>query len=426
MVIQFGRPNTRLAIKPLAAGTLVAAAAVALAVAIARFGLGLPADHVKHLARFFLLSGGVSLLVTLGAAWLLVRENGGRLALKLGVVCVIGPVIAAINTYYTADNMLIKQQDLGLLILLLVFSGTVGVAFALAMARSLAARIELLADAATLLSGDTPAAVPEGDDEVGALGRAFNQLAARLRESDHRRLEMEEARRLLLAAVSHDLRTPLTSLRVVLEALDEGVVEDRQTAARYLTGARQQIRQLESLIDDLFELARLDAGALDLHRAAVEVDVLIDEVVESMRAQAEDAGVQLRAVVEAGLAPLQIDSQRIARVLLNLLGNALRHARRGGNVLVRVTGDDSTVRISVQDSGDGITAEDLPHLFERFYRGEKSRSRLHGGAGLGLAIARGLVEAHGGQIWAENAVDQGAVISFTLPVYRQAIDSPMH
>jgi signal transduction histidine kinase len=415
MIVRLERPEARVVFGPLIAGTLVAGAAVVLAVVIARFWLGLPADHVKHLARFFLLSGGVSLLVTLGAAWLLVHESGIGLTFKLGLVCVIGPLVAAINTYYTADNMLIKQEDLGLLILLLAFSGSVGIAFALAMARTLAARIEALAGAAAHIRG-SGVAVPEGDDEIGSLGRVLNQLAAELRASDARRKELEEARRLLLAAVSHDLRTPLTSLRVVVEALDEGVVQDRATAAGYLASARRQLQQLEALIDDLFELARLDAGALELHRAPASIAVVIDEVVESMRVQAAESGIDLAVETMHDLPLLEIDSQRIGRVLLNLLGNALRYTPAGGHVVVRAGLIDTEVRISVRDSGTGIAVEDLPQVFDRFYRGEKSRSRQHGGAGLGLAIARGLVEAHGGRIWAESSADRGAMIAFSLPV----------
>ena len=406
----------RAAAGPLAAGTLVAGLAMILAVAIARYWLGLPAEHVKSLARFFLVSGGTSLLVTLGAAWLLLRMPG-RLVVKLGVVCAIGPAVAAINTYYTADNMLIKQDDLGLLILVLLFSGSVGVAFALALARALTARIGLLARAAEgIARADRGVMAPEGPDEVGALGRVLNDLAGRLRESDARGRELEEARRLLLAAVSHDLRTPLTSLRVVVEALDEGVVEDRETARRYLASARGQLRQLETLIEDLFELSKMDAGALELHRAAVPVTDLIAPATEGLHAQAAEAEVILHAMVAPGLPPVFADSQRVARVLLNLLGNALRHTPAGGAIAVTAGPDGSFVRISVRDSGTGIAAADLPHVFERFYRGEKSRSRSHGGAGLGLAIAHGLVEAHGGRIWAESGPGEGATISFTLPI----------
>ncbi|MDB5057435.1 MAG: integral rane sensor signal transduction histidine kinase [Chloroflexi bacterium] len=410
------RPAELRALGPLAAGSLVAAIAVALAIVVARFWLGLPAEHVKNLARFLLISGGVSLLVTLSAAWLMLHRTRGRLALKLGVVCSIGPIVAAINTYYTADTMLIRQNDFGLLILLLAFSGTVGIAFALALARTLTARIGRLAHAAQRLgSGPAAVRVPEGVDEIGELGRTFNQLAVRLQESDARRNELEEARRMLLAAISHDLRTPLTSLRAVVEALSDGIVQDQQTASRYLVSARQQVRQMETLIEDLFELARLDAGALELHRSATTVATLVDEAVESLRVQAEHGGIQLVVHLAQDLPSISVDGQRIGRVLLNILGNAILFTPSGGQITVLAVSERGTVRISVRDTGAGIDDDDLPHVFESFYRGEKSRSRRHGGAGLGLAIARGLVEAHGGRIWADSESGSGTSISFTLP-----------
>jgi signal transduction histidine kinase len=411
-----GRAEVR-ALGPIAAGALVAALAVAAASLVARFWLGLPAAHAKNLARFLLESGGVSLLVTLLAATALLSRRHGRLALKLGIVCAIGPLVAAINTYYTADTMLIKQSDLGLLILLLAFSCGVGIAFALALARSLTARIGRLASAARELGrGADAVRAPEGIDEIGELGRTLNQLADRLRESDRRRRDLEQGRRQLLAAVSHDLRTPLTSLRAVVEALDEGIVQDRQTTTRYLASARQQVRQLDLLIEDLFELSRLDAGALHLERSAVPMAALVDEAVESVRPQAEGAGIRIDARVEAGLPYVDVDAQRIGRVLLNLLGNALRYTPANGTITVAAVRRDDAVMVSVRDTGAGIADDDLPHVFERFFRGERSRSRRHGGAGLGLAIARGLVEAHGGRIWAESEPGAWTMLSFSLPV----------
>ncbi len=404
------------ALGPLAIGALVAAAAVALATLLARFWLGLPADHVKDLARFLLLSGGVSLIVALGAAWVLLPRAHARLALKLGVVCVIGPLVAAINTYYTANLMLIRQSDLGLLILLLVFSGSVGIAFALALAHTLSARIGRLAEAARNLGGEgATLPVPEGTDEIGILGRTLNQMAARLDESNARRRELEEARRMLLAAVSHDLRTPLTSLRAVVEALDDGIVRDRRTADRYLTCARRQVRQLETMIEDLFELSRLDAGALPLEWSAAQMGEVVEEAVESVRPRAEEADIAVDTRIEGNLPPALMDARRIGRVLLNLLDNALRHTPQGGRLTVSVGADRGLVQVIVRDTGQGIAGEDLPHIFESFYRGEKSRSRRHGGAGLGLAIARALVEAHGGHIWADSEPGAWTAISFTLP-----------
>ena len=401
---------------PLAAGTLTAGIAVAVATLLARFLLGLPVEHVKNLALFLLESGGVSLLVSLVAAWMLLRRRG-RLALKLAVVCAVGPAVAAINTYYTADSMLIKQSDLGLLILLLAFSCGVGIAFAVALARTLAARIGRLVQAARQIGrGVATVQAPEGADEVGELGRTLNQLSARLQESDRRRREMERERQLLLAAVSHDLRTPLTSLRAVVEALGDGIVQDEQTSRRYLAGARQQVRQLETLIDDLFELSRLEAGVIRLERSAVPVVALIDEAVESVRLQAEGAGIEIESRVVDNLPLVDVDAARIGRVLLNLLANALRHTPAGGRITVAAAREGQDVLISVRDTGSGIDAADLPHIFERFYRGEKSRSRQHGGAGLGLAIARGLIDAHGSRIWAESTSGAGTAMHFTIPM----------
>ena len=194
------------------------------------------------------------------------------------------------------------------------------------------------------------------------------------------------------------------------------MVDDRETARRYLASARGQLRQLETLIEDLFELSKLDAGALELHRSLVPVTDLIAPVAEGLHAQAAEAGARLQATVAPGLPLVFADSQRMARVLLNLLGNALRHTPAGGTIAVTAEPDGPFVRIGVRDSGSGIAAADPPHVLERFYRGEKSRSRSHGGAGLGLAIAHGLVEAHGGRIWAESAPGEGATISFTLPI----------
>jgi signal transduction histidine kinase len=423
MAIQaIGRPNRAAEFRtlaPLAVGALIAAVAVAIATLAARFWLGLPADHVKNLAQFLLESGGASLLVTLASAWVLLLRMHGRLVLKLGLACAIGPVVAAINTYYTADTMLIQSSDLGLLIVLLTFSCAVGIAFAVALARTLTVRIGRLTDAAQALGrNELDVSAPEGADEIGDLGRTLNQMAARLRESDARRQEAEQARRLLLAAVSHDLRTPLTSLRAVVEALGDGVVEDKVTAARYLAGARLQARQLEVLIEDLFELSRLDAGALTLSRLEAPVADLVDEVVESVRVKAEGAGVRLDLHIEPELPAVSVDAQRIGRVVLNILDNALRYTARGGCIRVSARRESDMVRLSIRDTGTGIIAEDLPHIFESLYRGEKSRSRSHGGAGLGLAIARGLVEAHGGRIWAESETGVGTTIQFTLPIAR--------
>jgi signal transduction histidine kinase len=146
------------------------------------------------------------------------------------------------------------------------------------------------------------------------------------------------------------------------------------------------------------------------------VPILIEEAVQSWRVKAEQAGIRLDLHLATDLPPVMVDGQRIGRVLLNLLGNAIRYTSAGGSVTVEAQAEEDAVRISVRDTGVGIAVDDVPHIFDRFYRGEKSRSRQHGGAGLGLAIARGLVLAHGGRIWAESAAGVGTTVSFTVPL----------
>jgi signal transduction histidine kinase len=169
------------------------------------------------------------------------------------------------------------------------------------------------------------------------------------------------------------------------------------------------------LIDDLFQMAQLDAGGLPLDRASSSLADLISDTLESFSELAARRGVTLEGGLESDVDPVFMDTQRIGRVLNNLISNAVRHTPSGGRVEVRARRLSAGVQVTISDTGEGIYPEDLPHVFERFYRGEKSRSRLTGGAGLGLAIARGIVQAHGGQIHAESQPEQGTRFIFTLP-----------
>jgi signal transduction histidine kinase len=217
-----------------------------------------------------------------------------------------------------------------------------------------------------------------------------------------------DARRELVAWASHDLRAPIASLQAMLEAIEDGLA----SADDYLPTLREQVRTLSMLVDDLFELARIDAGALTLELRQTLVAPLVDSALRLLRPEAEARHVTLSAVVderaEGRLAP-----DKIERVLFNLLTNALRHTPVDGSVAVRVERRASDLLLRVEDSGEGLPAEAQERMFERFWRADRARSA--GGAGLGLAIARGLVEAHGGRIWAENLPLGGACISFTLP-----------
>jgi signal transduction histidine kinase len=240
-------------------------------------------------------------------------------------------------------------------------------------------------------------------------------MAAQLDEAARKQRELDTLRRDLVAWIGHDLRTPLTSIRVILEALGDGMVDDPDTVQRYLKTTQHHVRSLSVLIEDLFELAQLDAGGIHLERHPSSLSDLISDTLETFSALAARQEVRLEGNAAPGTDPVCMDVGKIGRVLANLVHNALRHTPAGGVVEVCARPSDAGVQVEVRDSGEGIHPDDLPRIFEQFYRGEKSRSRDTGGSGLGLAIARGIVEAHGGRIGVESAPGQGTRVFFTLP-----------
>ena len=256
---------------------------------------------------------------------------------------------------------------------------------------------------------------PRGRDEMAALARGFNEMAKALADAADTQRAMERTRLDLVAWAGHDLRTPLTSAMVILEALADGLVTDPQTAERYLQTAKRDLRVLGLLIDDLSLLAQIDAGGLQLARRFGSLELLIAELADSFSLQARHKGAQLLVETPEGLEPLSFDSLQMRRVLTNLLDNAVRHVREGGAVRVEARSSTEGARIEIWNDGPPIDPEDLPHVFDRFYRSDKSRSRTTGGAGLGLAIAKAIVEAHGGTITVESKSDQGTQFVLTLP-----------
>ena len=230
-----------------------------------------------------------------------------------------------------------------------------------------------------------------------------------------RRQELDTLRRNLIAWVGHDLRTPLASIRAIVEALTDGLVEDPDTVERYLRTALREIKSLSVLIDDLFQLAQLEAGGLRLELCPNSLSDLVSDTLESFSELAARQGVTLEGSADPAGDPVIMDVQRIGRALANLLANALQYTAAGDRVQVRTSKTTEGVLVEVCDTGEGIATDDLPHVFERFYRGEKSRSRATGGAGLGLAIAKGIVEAHGGRIGVESTLGEATRFFFTVP-----------
>jgi signal transduction histidine kinase len=241
-------------------------------------------------------------------------------------------------------------------------------------------------------------------------------MAERIEEADARRDAMEKSRRDLFAAISHDLRTPLSSIRVMVEALSDGVVTDRETSERYLATMTQEVERLSTLIDDLFELARIDGGALQLRLEQTVIEEVVAAAVAGAMPTAEQAKVAVSFFPGSPCARLTVDPERLTRVLANLLQNAIRHTPPDGSVTVSTNSTDAEVVVTVTDTGVGIPATEVGHVFERFYRVEKSRSRLAGGSGLGLSISKGIIEAHGGRIWIDQTGATGTRVMFALPV----------
>ncbi len=271
---------------------------------------------------------------------------------------------------------------------------------------------------ASFLAGAAAVAVPGrmGADQIllavlAAVGAALaTALAVRLAMEERSRRQIEEARRQLVAAASHDLRTPLASLRLLVESIDDGVATG-ETRDRYLKEIRTHVAVLSDLIDDLFELSRIEAGDISWTMRQVELGDLIGDTVAAMRAPAAERGVRIAADLPAGHVLAEANAEKVQRVLFNLIQNAIRHTPADGSVTVRARPAGGDVEVEVADDGEGVPAGSGERVFEAFYRGDDSRGE--DGAGLGLAISRAIVEAHGGRIWLEDG-HPGTRVRFTL------------
>jgi histidine kinase len=259
-----------------------------------------------------------------------------------------------------------------------------------------------------MAGGDYAARVPPGErDEIGELGQALNALAAALQESEQRRAA-------LIADVAHEIRTPLATVSGYLEGLADGVVEPSPALWAQL---HDETSRLNRLVDDLQELSRLEAGGASVRPAAVPPRQLIDAGIARVARAFEEEGVTLQAEPAEALPTVRADADRIVQVLTNLLTNALRYTDAGGTVTVAAARDGAAVRFSVRDTGLGIAPEHLPRVFDRFYRADSARTRAAGGSGIGLTIARAIVEAHGGRISAaSDGPGRGSTFTFTLPL----------
>lgn len=397
---------------------LVAGIVVALVVA-ALLMVGLMAPPLDELATL-VATLAVTSVLSVGLGYVLYRRGWARsssLLITLIATYIWAAVLTLINVWVMQQRMFFSEHDLVLSGVLLLFAVIIATTYGLFVASSVTDGLRELADTADrVAAGDLAARVPvQGRDEIARVSHSFNAMAAQLQAAADQQQKLDTLRRNLLAWTSHDLRTPLTSIQVRIEALNDGLITDPDALQRYYRTIRADGLALNRLIDDLFEMAQLEAGGLRLDLASASLSDLVSDTLESFRPIAEQRGVSLTAEVAPDLDPVVMDAARVGRVLSNLCANAIRHTPDGGTVHVRAYRGDAGVTVTVEDSGPGFTPADLPNVFEQFYRGEPARSRATGGGGLGLAIARGIVEAHGGRIWAENRPAGGALVGFTLP-----------
>jgi signal transduction histidine kinase len=302
---------------------------------------------------------------------------------------------------------------------LLLYGGLLAVVIAFVLTFLLSQRTispihALTVTAKRLGQGDFSQRVKSRDKgEVGDLARAFNSMADDLERAEILRHNM-------IADTAHELRTPLTNIRGYMEAIRDGVINPDTATVDSLY---EEVTLLSRLVDDLQELALADAGELKLLRQPENITTIINQAVNAIQAQTTIKGISLFTNLPVGLPLCDIDAHRIAQVLHNLLQNAMAHTPKDGSITVTAAQQNKWVKISVTDTGEGISSEELPNIFERFYRVDKSRTRATGGHGLGLTIAKRLVETHGGKIEVQSEPGKGSCFTFTISIARTLMDS---
>ena len=292
-----------------------------------------------------------------------------------------------------------------------VFAAIVALLLGTLISKHLTRPLAMLTDAASRLAGrDLGYRVPViSGDEIGALAISFNNMAETLERN-------ERLRKNLIADTAHELRTPLSILRGNLESLQEGVIK---ASPEIIISLHDEVMRITRLVNELQDISLADAGELRLNLRSVSVDELVEKATLLFSGEAKQKNVNFLVDIQAGMPQVHVDSDRIVQIVLNILNNALFYTQPGGNVTLSAVLQGDSAVFSIRDTGMGIAPEDLANVFERFYRSEQSRHRAGGGAGLGLAIAKGLVEAHGGKIWVESKVNEGSMFSFSVPVYKQ-------
>lgn len=334
---------------------------------------------------------------------------------------ILGALVLSIPARYPkgfSPGDFIFQANQAIFITGILLSMTV-IVFSLLMARSLTRPLESLTVAAEhMKQGKYTQRVdaPKSQDELGQLALTFNAMADTIEADVNELRRQDQARRELIANIAHDLATPLTAIQGFSEALADDILPSPEARHETAQLIGREVQRLRRLVADIQNMTALESGTIHLDLAPLDMQTLVDETLAVIEGECEQSGITVSNEIAADTPLVQADSDRITQVLLNLLDNARRHTPAGGRINVGATVKQQLLFVSVHDTGVGIAADDLTHIFERFYRADRSRTGATGGSGLGLSIVKAIIIAHGGTIWAESSPGQGTTIRFTLPL----------
>ncbi len=408
--------NSRRNVAPFALGLLLI-----LLVMLAAVALMLQPSSNETPTFGFLL--GLPLALAVLGAWITTRSAWWRrfrsVSLALFAAYAVGALLIWLTVRITSQLMFISEHDAALAELIVAYATAIALVFGYFVTSTLRDGIANLTQAAKQVQlGNLAVRADErGGDELAQLARAFNGMTRQLQTAQEEQVRSDQARRAWVAWVSHDLRTPLTSLRARAEALSDGVITSPDEVQDYLHAMKRDVQSLSGLVNDLSELATIEAGGLKLERTDVSLSDIVSDTIESLRVVAEQRGLSLSGSVAVDVDPIHVNPQHIQRVLNNLMGNSIRHTSTGG-VSVEARREGAEVCVYVRDTGEGIPAADLRHVFDQFYRGDAARTRSGQHSphmGLGLTIAKALIEAHGGRIGINSEFGNGTEVWFALP-----------
>jgi signal transduction histidine kinase len=415
--------NLKLTFKPLFILFLLIVsmfAALAVSMLIVIVNLNPPVRDLELMFLFMSGSGSASVVLVyiLYQTGMLVSFKSVRWTLL--AIIVLPVLVIMLNVWVTAQLMFISYHDLTLTIALLIFASIVAIISVFFIASAWTERIYALAQtAAQVARGELKFRLKvRGNDELADLTHVFNQMIDSLEAINREKQQLEQTRRDLIAWISHDLRTPLAAARAMNESILDGIVTDEATVRRYNQTIDRELAHLSSMVEDLFALAQLDAGNFKIKREQISLRDLVSDTLGSLSARTEQANIKLQGIIEPGVDMVEAAPDKIQRVLYNLIDNALQHTPPGHKVTVHVRQAIGGTAVSVCNTGSFIPLDELPHIFNSFYRGEPSRRQRKSGergTGLGLAIVRGFVEAHGGKIDVTSTPEDGTRFTFILP-----------